>query len=181
MYLSQQLCHCKIFSGDENYNMNYFNAFLEKSLSRLKRASRLSPVTGLLDMIGTDSTDLFQPILHFFEFITNLLTGQQNLCSTEKLSVEKLIEKLNKEIQYPFQAFEIILCFIYNIIGQETRSIAYTLFTTTSKFISTIFLPGLHTILNEIKDSPLMPADIKILIKAFNTFYEILKIIGYVK
>lgn len=157
--------------------MNYFDVPLEKSLSRYKRASTLSPVTDLIDMIGTGSTDLTQAILDFFKFITGLLTGQKGSCPMEKLSVEKLIEKLIGEIKNPIQAIETIICFIFNTTGEETGLIASALLKMITKFLCTIFLPGLHTILNEIAKIPIVPESIKTLIKAFDAFYELFKII----
>lgn len=164
-------------AGDENYDMNYFNVPLEKSLSRYKRASTLSPVTDLIDMIETGSTDLIQSILNLFNFIKGLLTGQKGVCPMENLSFKMLIEKLSEEINHPIQAIETIICFIYNTIGEETHSISSALSKTISTFLCTIFLPGLHTILDDIINAiPNLPANIKSLISTFDTFYPILKL-----
>ncbi|GAB1859984.1 hypothetical protein CAJAP_00937 [Camponotus japonicus] len=164
-------------ADNENYDMNYFDVPLEKSLSRYKRASTLSPVTDLIDMIGTGSIDLTQAMLDFLKFITGLLTGQKGSCPMEKLSVEKLIEKLIGEIKNPIQAIEIIICFISNTTGEETRSITSVLLKITIKFLCTIFLPALHTILNEIAKIPILGERIEPLTKAFNAVYDLFKII----
>lgn len=178
IYISHNDCHCNIFSGDENYDMNYVDVPLEKSFLRYKRATILSPMTNLVDMIGTGSNSLIKTILHFFKFITAFLIGQEGLCPTEKLSIERLIEKM---LQHPTEATEIIFCFIFNTIGQETRLVSSTLFETMSEFLRTIFLPGLHMTLNEIAKISILPANIRALINAFNVFYDFLRIIKYVK
>ncbi|XP_025262246.1 uncharacterized protein LOC105256493 [Camponotus floridanus] len=163
-------------AGDENYDMNYFDVPSEKSLSRYKRASTLSPITDtLIDTIETDVTDLIQSLSNLVKFIEGLLTGQKGLCPMGNLSVEQLIKKLFEEIKHPIQAIETIICFIYNSIGEETSSIASTLSKTISKFTCTIFLPGLHKILGEIDSNSNLPANIKTLISLFNTFYPLIQ------
>lgn len=158
--------------------MDYVDVPSEKSLSRYKRATTQSPVN-LIDMLGTGSNDLIKSILHSFKFITELLLGQKGCSSpTERLSIEKLAENL---FQHPTQIIEIIFCFIFNNIGQETRLAATALFETMSKFLSMIFLPELHFGLNKIAELNILPEYFNNTVKAFNTFYEVLRIIKYVK
>lgn len=168
--------HYNIFPGDK-YHDNYFNVPLERSLSRYKRASILSPITSMADLMGFGSNGLIKYILHFVNFINGLLTEQEGLCSTEKLSID-LIEKM---IEHPIQTIEVILCQIFNVIGKESREIALRLLKTASAFLSTIFLPGLHTALNQIARTGLLPPNLWALVEAFNAFYNVLQLIGYVK
>lgn len=167
--------HCNIFSGDK-YHDSYFNVPLERSLSRYKRAS-IFPITSMGDLMGFGSNGLIKDILHVVSFINGLLTNQKDLCPTEKLSID-LIEKM---FQHPIQTIEIILCQIFNVIGQESREIALRLLNIAWEFLSTIFLPALHTSLNQIAKTGLVPPNLMAFIMAFNTFYNILKILGYVK
>ncbi|XP_070154771.1 uncharacterized protein [Polyergus mexicanus] len=177
---------CKIYSKEnvnliegtgDKYHDSYFNVPLDKSLLRYKRASILPPITNIIDLMGFGSNGLVKTILHFVNFIIGLLTEQEGLCPTEKLSID-LIEKM---MQHPIQTTEIILCQIFNVIGQESRAIALRLLTTAWEFLSTIFLPGLHTTLNQIAKTGILPPQLRALIETFNLFYDFLRLLGYVK
>ncbi|XP_029667076.1 uncharacterized protein LOC115237870 [Formica exsecta] len=180
---------CKIYSKEninliegtgDKYHDSYFNIPLEKSLSRYKRASILpitSPITNIVDLMGFGSNGLVKTILHFVNFIIGILTEQEGVCPTEELSID-LIEKM---IQNPIQTTETILCQIFNVIGKESRAVALRLLKTAWEFLSTIFLPGLHTTLNQIAKIGILPPQLRVLIETFNFFYNMLKLLGYVK
>ncbi|XP_050448887.1 uncharacterized protein LOC126850204 [Cataglyphis hispanica] len=170
---------CRIYSKEnvnliegtnDKYQDSYFNVPLERSLSRYKRASILFPITSMGNLMGFGSNGLIKNILHVVKIITGLLTNQEDLCSTEKLSID-LIEK----IQDPIKTIEIILCQIFNVIGQESREIVLTLLKISWEFLSTIFLPGLHTVLNQIAKTGILPPNLIALIETFNVLYKVLQ------
>ncbi|KAL6445971.1 hypothetical protein ACFW04_000976 [Cataglyphis niger] len=177
---------CRIYSKEnvnlieetsDKYHDSYFNVPLERSLSRYKRASMLFPITSMGDLMGLGSNGLIKNILRVVNFVNGLLTNQEDLCSTEKLSID-LIEKM---FQHPIQTIEIILCQIFNVIGQESREIALRLLKITWEFLSTIFLPGLHTTLNQIASTGILPPNLRIMIETFNVLYNFLHMLGYIK
>ncbi|CAL1673820.1 unnamed protein product [Lasius platythorax] len=111
-------------------------------------------------------------------FIIGLLTGQEGLCpNTEKLS----IDLIGKMILHPIQITKTILCHIVNIIGKENRAITHRLFNTFSDFLRTIFLSGLHTTLNQIANTGILPSSLRTLVEMFNVFYNALRLVGYIK
>lgn len=163
---------------DGDYGTSYFNVPLEKSLSRYKRASILSPVTDIAKLMGFGSNGFIKTILHFVDFISGLLTGQENLCPTvEKLSID-LIEKM---LLHPIETTKTIFCYIFNAIGQEGRAIALRILKTVSDFLFTIFLPGLHTILNQMARTGLLPPNLRLMVESFNILYNFLRMMGYVQ
>lgn len=167
-----------IFFSDGNYDMSYFNVSLERSLSRHKRASTLSPLIEIAHFFRIDyANSLIKTILNFIDFIIGLLTGQEGLCPTEKLSIDLIGEM----ILHPIQITETILCYIFNIIGREKRAITHRLFNTFSDFLRTIFLPGLHTMLNQIAETGILPSSLRTLVEMFNVFYNVLRLVGYIK
>lgn len=123
---------------------------------------------------------IIKNILDFASFVIGLLNGQDVCSKTGELSFD-LIDKI---FLYPIETSEIILCYIakaigsggYKLLNESLKLIIHL----NSQFIRKLLLPGLHTVLNAIKDFPFLPPSLKAFIEAFNMFYKILHIIGYV-
>ncbi|XP_029162936.1 uncharacterized protein LOC114934445 [Nylanderia fulva] len=157
-----------------NHDTSDFNVSLEKS--RYKSASILSPITKIGHLIGIDSNNFIKSILQFTDFIIGLLTGQNGFCP-EKLSIDS-IEEI---ILHPIQMIKTIICYTFNTIGRTKRAIVYNAFDFFSNFLMTVFLPSLHTVLNQIANTGILPQSLENVVNMFNTLYNILRLMGYVK
>jgi len=151
---------------------------LKAALSRHRR-SALSPVLLALRLLGIGDNRIIKDLVNLIDFTNDLFNGQLEVCpKTEKLSIVRLIQNV---FWHPIGTVENILCNFVNMIGNEGLVIVRALFQIFSQFIRKIFLPKLHTILNLMLRSHLMPSNLVIMIEMFNVLYAFLKLIGYVE
>lgn len=118
----------------------------------------------------------FRSVLDLMNFAQSIMFGEDLCPKVEKLSVD-LIEKI---IMHPIQAIKIIMCYFMNAIGSEGRATMLAITPYLSKFVFKIFLPGMHTILNRLNKTGMLPQSVEDMIKMFNACYMVLQMLGYV-
>jgi len=129
-------------------------------------------------MLGLGDNKVIQGIVNFVDFVNGVLNGQLDFCpKTEQLSIPGFIKNI---FLHPIGTLENVLCRVANIIGREGLAVMRTILQILSQFIRKIFLPKLHTTLNLMLKTHLVPPQIVALIQMFNVFYGFLKLIGYV-
>lgn len=178
-----------ISTDDSNYILKYPNALLAKSFSRQKRGLITSPLGSTLlisplemglKILGFSDNALIKSALDLINFGNDMLFNRTDLCSKSITSVEKLSINLAEMMLHPIQTIKDILCYIFNAIGNEGRAIVLAITPHLSKFFFRMILPGLHTILNSLAKTGLLPENLKVWINMFNVSYDLLKILGYV-
>lgn len=152
---------------------------LERALlSRHRRASLLAPVTfpikAVLNLLGYDNGVISQ-ITDLIKFISAALIGE-----VECPKVEFSLGLIPKTIINPVETIKVVGCYIIQEIGSQTRVILRKVIDIFIQLIRNVFLPGLHTTLNTLDGTGLLPSQISTIIKVFNTIYSLLQIIGYV-
>lgn len=153
-------------------------ASLEKSLSRNKRSILLlAPLTRIALRLATLSTNIvIRTAFDFVKFIFNVLSGQNVCPKIDGLSFG-LIDKI---IRNPFGAIKTVICYFLQVIGSGSRALSVKFLHLFSQFIRRAFLPGMHTMLNVLADTGLLPPSLRALVISFNVLYRILQLIGYV-
>ncbi|XP_071559975.1 uncharacterized protein [Temnothorax nylanderi] len=159
---------------------------LERFLSRHRRfASLLSPLSSItsvtnpidtaLKLLGLDNC-IISTIVDGIKFIYGALTGQDVCPKVEKLS----LNLIPNAILHPIETAKTVVCYTFQTIESGTRALIRQGFELASQFFRYVFLPGLHTTLNTLDKTGLLPPQISAMIKVFNLVYSILQISGYV-
>ncbi|XP_011175203.2 uncharacterized protein LOC105207450 [Solenopsis invicta] len=167
----------EIQNGD--YKVNLSDVPFERFHSRHKR-SLLSPVTAPLDMIlrlcGVNEGAITTSV-NLLKFVTNALMGQDVCPKTEGVSLLGLIPQM---MCHPVQTTEALTCHFLQTVGNGGRALTSKAFDLSVQIFRNIFLPGLHTTLNALKGTHLLPPQINAAIDIFNLIYKFLQIMGYV-
>jgi len=101
---------------------------------------------------------------------------ERDLCPKE----EKLtIELIPKAMLHPMEAIKTIGCYIFQVMGTQGQALLIKTLQVFEQFFRNVFLPGLHTTLNVLKNTDLLPSQINALIDMFNLVYRMLQITGY--
>jgi len=166
--------------NNEDYKLDYANIPVERFLSRHRRASLLTPITSpikaVLEIFGVGKS-MISKTIDFMEFMFGAMTGQKNVCPKQQLSCLQMIPQA---LLHPMEMTKSIICNIFQAISYGSRVLAGKIFDLSKQFFFQLFLPGLHTTLNVLDKTGLLPPQISAMIKLFNIFYGILKLTGKV-
>lgn len=171
--------------------MDYANTPLEGYLARHKRASILSPITSvslpvkpILDLFGIGNgtvSRIVSTIVDSIQFIVRTVNGQEACPKIEKSSLCELIPAIGiNAVLHPIKTARFVTCYVIQRIGAQSRELTGKTFELLSQFFFKVFLPGLHTTLNTLNNTGLLPPQISAAITMFNLIYGVLKISGYV-
>lgn len=154
----------------------------ERFHSRHKR-SLLSPITAPLDItlrLFGFNDGVISTSIDLVNFTFSALIGQ-DVCPKKELSLW-LIPDIIICPKNIFETTKAITCYLVQIAGKGGRELIVKTLKLSIKCVTNIFLPGLHTTLNLIKDKSggLLPVEIIAMIKAFNMFYGVLKFVEIV-
>jgi len=118
---------------------------------------------------------LMSTMLNFMKSTFGALT-ERDLCpKVEKLS----IELIPKAMLHPMETIKTIGCYIFQVMGKQGQTLMTKAIQIFGQFFRNVFLPGLHTTLNVLKNTGLLPRQINALIDMFNLLYGMLQITGY--
>ncbi|XP_011693309.1 PREDICTED: uncharacterized protein LOC105453232 [Wasmannia auropunctata] len=164
-----------------HYKVAQTNVPYEIFLARHKRANLLSPITfpieTALRLIGFNN-GIIAPFVDVMKFMTGALTGQ-DVCP--KVQVQLSCQLIVQAFTNPLQTIKTVVCRVLQLIGSTGNAVVNKMFDTSVLFCRNVFLPGMHTTLNVIKDNiPFLPPQIVAMIVAFNALYTLLQLIGYV-
>jgi len=148
----------------------------ERFLARHKRASLLSPITTPIDMaLSLLDNSLVSTIVNFIKSIFGALTNRDLCPKVEKLS----IELIPKAMLHPMETIKTIGCYIFQVMGTQGQILMTKAIQLSEQFFRNVVLPGLHTTLNVLKNTGLLPQKINAMIDMFNFVYRMLQITGY--
>ncbi|KAL0119307.1 hypothetical protein PUN28_009705 [Cardiocondyla obscurior] len=169
-------------NGNYEYDYDYDGIPFAKPFSRQKRTVGLLlkpitlPLNALLKLLGFEK-NIISSVIDLVRITFGALLGQ-NVCP-EGSSVS-ILGLVTKTFTDPIKTFQTVLCNSLQTIGSINRVLMNKIFKLFASFFWKVFLPGLHTTLNTLNKTGLLPPQISAAIAIFNMIYGVLRIMGYV-
>lgn len=171
MFVIEFLLKVLLADSKEEYISNYQDESWERSLSRSKR----SLLTPLMNLFGKGFTVIMKPIFHLSIFTFEVLLGIRE-CSNMKDIPKELFPRFGS---ISIEMVKAIICHIGSAIGAQGRKVLLKILQYLLSFMRTVIIPGLHKILNKVKDTGILPPSIVGIITTFNVIYDMMRLLGY--
>ncbi|XP_011872074.1 PREDICTED: uncharacterized protein LOC105564368 [Vollenhovia emeryi] len=168
--------------NNEDYKLDYANVPLERLLSRHSRGllspqNIIKPITIPVDMIlklcGFDD-GIVAATLSTMKTTLGVFMGQD--CPKVELSLGTFVNS----ILDPIGAVKTVACYVVQGVGTQSRAMMGKVLDLSMQFCTQVFLPGMHTTLNTLNSTGMLPPQISAMIAIFNVVYGVLKMTGTV-